>query len=139
MACTVHYIAKDGSSAQATFPTRGLAESYARTLRKVIRIEDVAVDAAPVAIVACAEGTEDDVKQANRNYRLSWKDSSRIAAGQTRRIETSVPRASSKRATRDDSAENRAERMAEHFGAAACSGQSTEDAWDDWDYSEGRR
>ena len=133
MSALVSFLDKSGKPCRATFPSRTLADAYAKGLRlgAHAKVWDLNVTIAPVAIVACPEGTADMVKDASRTYAESWKDSSTIAAGQTR----TDTRAS--RESRDNAEENRAERMAEHFGAAAAAGQCQEDAWKDWDYSEG--
>ena len=133
MSARVSYLDKSGKACSATFPSRTMADTYAKGMRLGARayVEDVDMSIASVAIVACPEGTANMVKDASRTYAESWKDSSTIAAGQTR----TDTRAS--RESRDNAEENRAERMAEHFGAAAAAGQCQEDAWKDWDYSEG--
>lgn len=122
MASTVRYTDKSGETASATFPTRALAESYARTV-KAARIEDDALDAAPMNVRRCPEGTAEAQHEASRAYHAMWRSCSPTLMDKTFEKEL---------------AEHEAEQMAEHFGAARCAGQAMEDAWADWDYMHGQ-
>jgi hypothetical protein len=119
---TVHYTAKNGQAAKATFPTEALASAYSKTVKSArIVPSNMAVQA--VNVTACPEGTVQAQQAATKAYYAEW----RKKPGQS--VEAEDWR---------NSAENRAERQAEHFMAARFAGQSMEDAWADWDYDNCR-
>lgn len=119
MATTVHFIQKNGTPAKATFPTRVLAESYARNV-KGARFEDVAVQVAPVQVKACPVADASLQRAASSAYYSSVKEPKRGTV-----VEPTE---------QGMCAEQRAERMAEHFMEARLMSTSSEDAWSDWDH-----
>lgn len=119
MATTIFYTGKDGKAAQIKFPSRALAESYAKSLRGSVRYEDSDEAVPAVAVQKCPEGTAEAQKAATNTYYRSVKEPKHGRVVETREV-------------RD--VENEAERMAEHFGAARAAGQPMEDAFKDWDY-----
>lgn len=117
MAIIVSYTAKNGTPGKAAFPDRNReqAEKYAKSVKGTLSESDLQV--APVQVQACPPATEGLQRQATGAYYRALKEVERTGH---------CP----------PSAEQRAERMAEHFSEARLSGQATEDAWADWDASQ---
>lgn len=120
MASTVKFTGKDGKAASITFPTRALANTYAKTV-KGATIVDTDAAVADVQVTKCPEGTPELQREAARAY---------YTPGTGLYVPPSVAQARA--------SENEAELMAEHFGAARCAGQSMADAQSDWDFVQSR-
>ena len=108
---------KNGQAGKATFPTRQLAESYARSV-KAPRLEDLDLQIPDVQVQACPVATTGMQSQATGVYYRSVKEPKRGMVVETR-----------------EDPETRHERMAEHFAEARVLGISQEAAWSDWDAS----
>jgi len=118
MAIIVSYVQKNGKPGKATFPdcNREQAEKYAKSVRGTLSESNLQV--APARFLACPLATDGLQRQAtSAYYRAHGRDRPMSA--------------------RPLSAEQRAERMAEHFAEARVSGQAMEDAWSDWDATVG--
>lgn len=124
MATTVFFTGKNGKADKVTFPSRALAESYAKTVKGAL-LEDSDAAVPVVAVKVCPVGTVEAQRASTRSYYKSVKTPEGGVVVET----------SSSDGYHD--AENRAELMAEHFGAARAAGQSMEDAFSDWDYIQG--
>jgi hypothetical protein len=116
MATKVSYTDKSGKSVSATFPSRSLAEAYARSVRNP-KIEDVATHVEDVAVKVCPVGSLEAQSEASKAYYGQTKAGSLYSR------------------SRNDSEERLSERMAEHFAEARAAGQPMAVAWADWDFS----
>lgn len=99
----VSFLDKSGKLCTASFPSRTIAEAYAKSVKKPT-IEEIAGDAKPVQVQRIAEGTAEKQREASRAYYL-----------QTARGELYVPPA----VLAERAEEYRAEAMAEHFAEGA--------------------
>lgn len=113
MATKVTFVDKAGKTCSSTFPTRALAESYARTVRKPV-LEDVVVEVAQVAVQACPEGTLDAQRKATKAYYDGWK----------------APAVADAVQAQEDGAPGEDEES-DAYLAARFNGASPEDAWAD--------
>lgn len=118
MATTVFYTDKSGKAVQATFPSRALAEGYARTV-KGARLVDSAASAPVVEVQKCPVATAEVQKAATNAYYRAVK---------------APPKPVREEREYDESY---AERRMEHFADARAAGQAMEDAFSDWDYIQG--
>lgn len=124
MATKVQFTGKDGSTQVVTFGKRSVAETYAKTVKNAVLIDSDA-SAPEVEVKACPAGTAEAQKASTNNY---FRDVNAAKRGY-------VPESD-----RDDRQEEATfERMSEHFGAARCAGQPMEDAFNDWDFINGRK
>lgn len=117
----VTYVQKDGTSGRSTFPSEGLANTYARTV-KGAKVEPVEETVAPVVVKACPEGTIEAQQAATRDFYFTTKRGERYLPAPVRAVRDS---------------ENEAEIRAEHFNDCHVAGVSQEDAWADWDARRG--
>lgn len=115
----VAFTNKQGARESRSFPSRILAESYARSVRNPT-IEETIGEASEVSVKVCPVGTMEAQRAASRAFYL-----------QTKAGNLYNPNAASE--ARAQQAEQEAERMAEHFNEYRVSGLSMEDAWKDWD------
>ena len=116
MATIVHFTQKNGQKSSATFPTRALAESYARGVKSPT-LTDTDAAVAQVQVQVCKVADFDTQRQATKAYYKSVKE----PTGGIPVVHAPM------------CAEQRAERKAEHFMEARITGQSMSDAQNDWD------
>lgn len=121
MGFKVEYTGKDGKAGSATFGSESAANTYARSVKGTV--VPTGADAPVVEATACPVGTIEAQKASTNAYFRAVKTPEVVVVAHPLRAYD---------------AENRAELMAEHFGAARLAGQSSEDAWSDWDYINGR-
>ncbi len=121
MAFRVTYTEKNGSAGSATFPSRAVAEVYARS-RKNARIEETDVACSPVTVKACPVADFDMQREATRAFHTP-------DAGLY--VPPAVARARSE--------EQYAEQRAEHFADCRAAGVDMQTACEDWDFIQGRR
>lgn len=121
MATTVYYTGKDGKASKVTFPSRALAESYAKTVRSP-RLEDSDAAVPEVTPTVCPVATAEVQRAATNAYYRSVKEP------KDGRVVEKAP-----------DWRDMGELKAEHFIGARLAGQSMEDAYSDWDFMQERR
>ena len=112
MAFKLTYTDKSGNKQAVTFGVRALAENYSRTVRNAC-IEETLTHAPVIAVCRVQDGTAQAQKEATERFYLG------------------------DRAALPGDSEEESEAMAEHFAEARTVGMCAEDAWADWDYSQG--
>lgn len=114
MGFKVEYTDKAGKACSLVFGSELAARAYARNVKSAV-VSPASVAAKVVEAKHCPVATPEMQRTATNAYFRAVK----------------TPEVEAFKGDRD-------ERMAEHFGAAALSGQSREDAWSDWDYISAR-
>lgn len=121
MAFRVTYTEKNGSRGSAIFPSRTVAEIYARGVKSP-EITEVDMIAKAVEIKHCPEGTADAQREASRAYFAAVSDGQKYITPteQTKRAEERAYEAS----------EHEAEICMERYGAARLNGACENEALD---------
>ena len=120
----VTFTNKDGTPGSSTFPNEKLANMYARNVKNA-NVAPVDVDIPDVAITIVAPASADDMRASSKAF-----------YAQAQRGEKFNPRAEEEDTAAR--AEHAAERDAEFWADSKFSGQSTEDAFADRDFLNGR-
>jgi len=117
MATKISYQDKNGKPTSVIVDSLEVAQKIAKSLKNCT-FSEVDVDAPKVEVKVCPPGTDEAQREATNAFYAPVKAARRGTV-----------------VREDESVENQAERMMEHFGAARDAGQPLEDAWRDWDFN----
>jgi hypothetical protein len=127
---------RSGKACKASFPTRALAEAYARTVRGAV-IDETADQAPTVVVTRGPDGTAEAQRAASKAFFPSAAERRGSAAPRGAYVspEVAARRASEERA---EASERQAEAMGEFFAEARAMGVPMETAFADWDFVQSR-
>jgi hypothetical protein len=125
----VTFTNKQGARETVGFPSRAIAESYARGVKSPVLTEDGVV-ATPVAVKVVAAATAEDTRRATNAF---YK-----AVNNGEKYQTEAVRVANERREIAEAREHEAEQMAEHFAECRYAGRSHQEGFEDWDARQGR-